>query len=200
METIGQLTGGVVHDFNNLLTVILSSVDLLKRPNLCEERRARYIAAISDTVARAARPTGQLLAFARRQALKPETFAACDAVRILGGMLGTLTGSRIAVVTELPEVPCFVNADPSQFDTALVNMAVNTRDAMNGEGRLTIRVAGTEEIPPARLHAAVLDDFVPVSITDTGSDIPPALEHLGITDAGNGRAGGRASALPDAAS
>ena len=173
MEAIGQLTGGVAHDFNNLLTVILSSVDLLKRPNLSEDRRVRYIAAISDTVARAARLTGQLLAFARRQALKPETFAACDAVRMLGGMLGTLTGSRIVVVTELPDVPCFVNADPSQFDTALVNMAVNARDAMNGEGQLTIRVAGSEEIPPARLHAAVPGAFVAVSITDTGSGIPP---------------------------
>ena len=65
MEAVGQLTGGVAHDFNNLLTIIRGSVDLLQRPGLSEERRARYVAAISDTVDRATRLTGQLLAFAR---------------------------------------------------------------------------------------------------------------------------------------
>ena len=171
LDAIGQLTGGVAHDFNNLLTVIRSSVDLLKRPNLVEERRARYIAAISDTVERAAKLTGQLLAFARRQALLPETFAACDSVRMLTDMLGTLTGSRIEVVTELPKDRCFVHADPSQFDTALVNMAVNARDAMNGEGRLTIRVMAVDEIPTVRMHPTVSGTFVAVSLTDTGSGI-----------------------------
>jgi len=172
LEAIGQLTGGVAHDFNNLLTVIRSSIDLLKRPNLVEERRVRYIAAISDTVERAAKLTGQLLAFARRQALLPETFAACDSVRMLQDMLGTLTGSRIEVVTELPEERCFVHADPSQFDTALVNMAVNARDAMDGEGRLTIQVTSVDEVPSVRRHPAVAGAFVAVSLTDTGSGIP----------------------------
>ncbi len=173
MEAIGQLTGGVAHDFNNLLTVIRSSADLLKRPNLAEERRTRYIAAISDTVERAARLTSQLLAFARRQALRPETFAACDGVRSLGDMLGTLTGTQVEVVTALPETPCLVNADASQFDTALVNMAVNARDAMGGKGRLTIGVEAVDRIPATRLHPTVTGDFVAVSISDTGSGIPP---------------------------
>ena len=74
MEAVGQLTGGVAHDFNNLLTIIRSSVDFLRRPDLPEERRTRYMDAVSDTVDRAAKLTGQLLAFARRQALKPEVF------------------------------------------------------------------------------------------------------------------------------
>ena len=74
MEAVGQLTGGVAHDFNNLLTIIRSSTDLLRRPDLPEERRRRYVDAIADTVDRAAKLTGQLLAFARRQALKPEVF------------------------------------------------------------------------------------------------------------------------------
>ena len=77
LEALGQLTGGVAHDFNNLLTVIRASVDLLRRPHLAEERRQRYIEAISDTVNRAAKLTAQLLAFARRQALKPELFDVC---------------------------------------------------------------------------------------------------------------------------
>ena len=172
LEAIGQLTGGVAHDFNNLLTVIKSSTDLLKRPDLAEERRARYVGAISDTVDRAAKLTGQLLAFARRQALKPEVFAACDSVRALSDMMGTLTGSRIEIVTDLPEKTCFVHADPSQFDTALVNMAVNARDAMDGEGRLVIRVRPVETMPAIRAHVAVPGAFVAVSISDTGSGIP----------------------------
>ena len=171
LEVIGQLTGGVAHDFNNLLTVIKSSTDLLKRPGLAEERRARYIEAISNTVDRAAKLTGQLLAFARRQALKPKVFAACDSVRALSDMVGTLTGSRITVVTELPENPCLVNADPNQFDTALVNMAVNARDAMEGEGQLTIRVEAVEQMPSVRAHPAVPGPFVAVSVSDTGCGI-----------------------------
>ncbi|ACK84175.1 ATP-binding protein [Methylorubrum extorquens] len=172
LEAVGQLTGGVAHDFNNLLTVIKSSTDLLKRPDLAPERRERYVAAISDTVDRAAKLTGQLLAFARRQSLKPEVFAACDSVRALSDMMGTLTGSCIRIVTDLPEGTCFVHADQSQFDTALVNMAVNARDAMEGEGQLTIRVLGVEGMPPIRGQAAVEGPYVAVSISDTGVGIP----------------------------
>ena len=172
LEAIGQLTGGVAHDFNNLLTVIKSSTDLLKRPDLPLERRTRYVAAISDTVDRAAKLTGQLLAFARRQTLKPEVFVVCDSVLALADMMGTLTGSRIKIVTELTEKIVYVNADPSQFDTALVNMAVNARDAMDGQGQLTIRVEPVEQMPAVRTHAAIRGAYVAVSISDTGSGIP----------------------------
>ncbi|WP_213878776.1 PAS domain-containing protein [Pseudomonas sp. dw_358] len=179
MEAVGQLTGGVAHDFNNLLTVIRSSTDLLKRPNLTEERRSRYVNAISDTVDRAARLTGQLLAFARRQALKPEVFAACNGVRGIGQMMGTLAGARVELVMLLPATPCRVNADPNQFETALVNMVANARDAMEGEGRLTITVEAVEHMPAVRLHTGVADPFVAVSISDTGMGIPAdKLEHI----------------------
>ncbi|MGC5780257.1 PAS domain-containing protein [Methylobacterium sp. NFXW15] len=173
MEAVGQLTGGVAHDFNNLLTVIKSSTDLLKRPGLAEERRVRYIAAISDTVDRAAKLTGQLLAFARRQALRPEVFDAAVSVRTIADMVCTLTGARISVRQHLSTEPCFINADPSQFDTALVNMAVNARDAMEGEGELTIGVHPVAGMPAVRAHAAVSGAFVQVSIQDTGSGIAP---------------------------
>jgi PAS domain S-box-containing protein len=179
MEAVGQLTGGVAHDFNNLLTVIKSSTDLLKRPNLPEERRERYVGAISDTVDRAAKLTGQLLAFARRQALKPEVFDAGRSVATISDMVGTLSGSRIRIVTDIPDEPCFINADPSQFDTALVNMAVNARDAMDGEGTLTITVRPASTIPPIRTHPAVRGDFVAVCIEDTGAGIAPdQIEHI----------------------
>ena len=173
MEAVGQLTGGVAHDFNNLLTVIRSSTDLLKRPGLPEERRQRYIGAISDTVTRAAKLTGQLLAFARRQALKPEVFEVGQSVASIADMLKTLTGSRVRIATAIPEIRVFVDADPSQFDTAIVNMAINARDAMDGEGALSIRVGQVPGLPAMRSDPARPGDFVAVSITDTGSGIAP---------------------------
>ncbi|MCJ2138150.1 PAS domain S-box protein [Methylobacterium sp. J-026] len=172
MEAVGQLTGGVAHDFNNLLTVIKSSTDLLKRPNLSDERRARYIGAISDTVDRASRLTGQLLAFARRQALRPEVFDVGLSVQAVADMLGTLMGARIAITTDLPAEACFTHADPSQFDTAMVNMAVNARDAMDGEGRLTIRIEAADGMPGGGPHPAIPGPFVAVSVADTGTGIP----------------------------
>ena len=182
LEAVGQLTGGVAHDFNNLLTVIKSSTDLLKRPDLAEERRQRYVGAISDTVDRAAKLTGQLLAFARRQALRPEPFAVNHAVAALSDMVGTLTGSRVQVELELSDgewPDLHVNADPSQFDTALVNLVVNARDAMDGEGRLRIRLRRTTTVPAVRAHPPRRGDFVAVSISDTGSGIAPAnLERI----------------------
>ncbi|MCJ2035537.1 PAS domain S-box protein [Methylobacterium sp. J-068] len=181
LEAVGQLTGGVAHDFNNLLTVIKSSTDLLKRPNLAEERRIRYVDAISDTVDRAAKLTGQLLAFARRQALRPEVFDVGRGVASVSDMVRTLTGSRIHVETHVDpfrdargrEVPCLVDADPSQFDTALVNMVVNARDAMRGEGRIAIRVRTASMVPAVRAHPALRGDFVAVSVADTGPGIAP---------------------------
>ncbi|TVV74526.1 PAS domain-containing protein [Sphingomonas solaris] len=173
MEAVGQLTGGVAHDFNNLLTVIRSATDLLKRPDLTPERQARYIDAISDTADRAAKLTGQLLAFARRQALRPEVIDVGQSLTVISDMLGTLTGSRIRIGIDLPETACFTNVDPSQLDTALVNMAVNARDAMDGAGRIDIAVRPAAFIPAVRSHPAVEGQYVAISMTDTGSGIAP---------------------------
>jgi PAS domain S-box-containing protein len=179
VEAVGQLTGGVAHDFNNLLTVIRGSVDLLRRPNLTEEKRARYVAAIADTADRATRLTSQLLSFARRQALKPEVFDAVTSIDRLQDMIRTLTGSRIETVYGLPDAPCWVNADPSQFDTAIVNMAVNARDAMEGAGTLTIRVEQVDTLPEMRRHPARAMEAVAISLQDTGSGIAPdKIEHI----------------------
>jgi PAS domain S-box-containing protein len=172
LEAVGQLTGGVAHDFNNLLTIIRSSVEFLRRPNLPEERRRRYIDAITDTVDRAAKLTGQLLAFARRQALKPEVFDVPDRIRAVTDMLRTIVGSRIRIEADIACEPCLVEADIVQFETALVNMAVNARDAMNGEGTLTVCVEAMAEMPSIRGHAGGPGRFVAVSIGDTGSGIP----------------------------
>jgi PAS domain S-box-containing protein len=173
MEAVGQLTGGVAHDFNNLLTVIRSATDLLKRPDLSAERRERYIDAISDTADRAAKLTGQLLAFARRQALQPEVIDVGHSLRVIADMLGTLTGSRIVIDIDVPETPLFTNVDPSQLDTALVNMAVNARDAMDGAGHILIAVRPASFIPAVRSHPAVPGRYVAISMTDSGTGIEP---------------------------
>jgi len=173
MEAIGQLTGGVAHDFNNLLTVIRSSAGLLQREGLSEDRRRRYVAAIVETSDRAAKLTGQLLAFARRQALKPEVFDVADRVERICDMLRTVVGPHIDLVTDIGCPGCYTEADPTQFETALVNMAVNARDAMEGGGRLTIRVQPVERVPPVRGHQPAEGKFVAVSVADTGVGIAP---------------------------
>jgi two-component system, NtrC family, sensor kinase len=175
LEALGQLTGGVAHDFNNLLTVIRASIDLLRRPDLPEQRRLRYIEAISDAVSRAAKLTGQLLAFARRQTLKPEVFDVSQSVQMLGEMIGTLIGSRIEIVTRVPDEPCFVNADAGQFETAIINMAVNARDAMDGAGRLTIAVRRAAELPSAAAHPPNPHGYVAVAVEDSGIGISQEL-------------------------
>lgn len=173
MEALGQLTGGVAHDFNNLLTVIRASADLLRRPDLPQERRQRYIDAISDTVARASKLTGQLLAFARRQTLKPEIFDAGKSVAGLRDMIKTLVGAGIEIVIDVPSVRCCVNADVGQFETALINMAVNARDAMAGQGRLTIAVRGAVDLAtPVLSHERPPLGYVAIAVADTGVGIP----------------------------
>lgn len=174
LEAIGQLTGGVAHDFNNLLTIIRSSVEFLRRPDLADERRRRYLNAVSDTVDRAAKLTSQLLAFARRQALRPEVFEVSERLRAISDMLDSVTGARIRVVTDLPGEHCYVRADASQFETALVNIAVNARDAMDGEGKLTLHLDAGTPMPPIRGHAGAAGRFVAVSVTDTGTGIAQA--------------------------
>jgi len=144
----------------------------LRRPNLPEERRRRYIDAITDTVDRAAKLTGQLLAFARRQALKPEVFDVPDRIGAVTDMLRTIVGSRIQIIADIACERCFVEADVVQFETALVNMAVNARDAMSGEGTLRVRVEALAEMPSIRGHAGGPGRFVAVAISDTGSGIP----------------------------
>ena len=172
LEAVGQLTGGVAHDFNNLLTVIRSSVDFLLRPNLPEERRTRYLNAVSDTVERASKLTSQLLAFARRQTLKPVTVDVVARLHALTDLLGTIMGARIRIVSELPEHPCFIEVDVSQFETSLVNMAVNARDAMDGEGSLTLRLACGSPLPSIRGHSGSQGPFAAISLRDTGAGIP----------------------------
>jgi PAS domain S-box-containing protein len=176
MEAVGQLTGGVAHDFNNLLTIIRSATDFLRRRDLPEERRRRYVDAISETVERASKLTAQLLAFARRQPLTPQVFNVGEQVESVVQLIRPLVGSRIQIELAASDAGLFTLADMAQFQTAVINLAVNARDAMNGEGRLTIGVRRTELIPALRGQGARPGAFIAISVADTGAGIAP--EHL----------------------
>lgn len=179
MEAIGQLTGGVAHDFNNLLTVIIGSVDLLRREDLSDDKRKRYVDAIGSTAERAAKLTGQLLAFARRQSLTPEPFDASESLEEVATIVRTLVGSRVQLELDLPDEHVWTLADKGQFDTAIVNMAINARDAMAGAGTLTIRLRPASGIPAIRTQEPVSGEFISVDITDAGIGIAAdAIEQI----------------------
>jgi PAS domain S-box-containing protein len=170
-EAVGQLTGGIAHDFNNLLTIISTSVQLLRRPDPQDHRKHRLIDAIAGAVSRAAKLTGQLLAFARKQSLQPVVFDAKANIVAMADMLQTLIGSRVSLAIRGDEAAYWVDADPGQFDTAIVNMAANARDAMKMVGGIVILLEQVEAMPPVRHHTAVAGQFIAVSIMDTGSGI-----------------------------
>jgi PAS domain S-box-containing protein len=169
MDAVGQLTGGVAHDFNNLLTVIRSATDLLRRPDLPKERRDCYIKAISDTIDRASKLTSQLLAFARRQPLRPETFNISKQVEGIAQLLMPALGNRTKIDLQLPAEDCFAVADVGQFETAVINLALNARDAMANGGTVTLRVSEAETIP----SLSRAGKFVALSVIDSGTGISP---------------------------
>ncbi|RAU40353.1 MULTISPECIES: ATP-binding protein [unclassified Pseudomonas] len=162
LEALGQLTGGVAHDFNNLLTIIRNSAELLGRAGLSDDRQKQYLTGILDTADRAARLTGQLLRYARKQALKPEVFSVAQRVEHLVEMLRTVVGEQVTIETIHPPEPCFVEADLNQFETALLNLVINARDAMQEEGTITVTVAsqdcGGAGSPAARVLICVADE------------------------------------------
>jgi signal transduction histidine kinase len=163
MQALGQLTGGIAHDFNNLLTVIQGSADMLARDGLPEAKRLRFAQAIVQAADNAAALTSQLLAFARRQPLKPEPIDMNELIGSMRDLLDRTLGERINVRTSLARSACAVEVDRAQLQSALLNIASNARDAMNGEGRLTIATRDVVEDGKA---------MVAVDLTDTGSGIP----------------------------
>jgi CheY-like chemotaxis protein len=173
MEAVGQLTGGVAHDFNNLLTIIRSATDFLRRRELSEDRRRRYINAISDTVDRASKLTGQLLAFARRQPLTPQVFDVALQVEAIAQLIRPLVGGRIQIGLEINDSDCFAMADVAQFETTLINLAVNSRDAMKGEGLISIGVGKVDAIPASGTSEKRCGQFIAISVKDNGSGIAP---------------------------
>ncbi len=139
MEAVGQLAGGVAHDFNNAMQVILGMADLLAlRPQTTVGERERELQQIRDAAERAGRLTQQLLAFSRRQVLQPRPVDVTASIRDLGRLLRRLLGDRITLQVTLAPDLGFVRVDPAHFDQAMLNLAVNARDAMPDRGTLAI--------------------------------------------------------------
>ena len=140
-----------------------------------EDARLRYVQAIETAADRATRLTAQLLAFSRRQSLSPQVFDLCESIRALSDIITTVLGARISVSVNLPDAPLPVLLDRTQLDTALINIAVNARDAIDGHGKVTIDVEQLTSVPSVRFAAPMKGNFAAISVSDTGAGIDPSV-------------------------
>lgn len=164
LQALGELTGGIAHDFNNLMTVIAGASDfLLKHPELPQEKQRRYLEAIVDTTERATSLTNHLLAFGRRQPITPVVLDLGVRLDAFAEMISRMLGSPIEVRLDLNTDDARAEVDAAQLETALLNAALNARDAMPSGGRLIIALNDFE-----------LDSGpgLAISLTDTGEGIP----------------------------
>ncbi|MGN6261175.1 MAG: response regulator [Ralstonia sp.] len=181
MEAIGNLTGGVAHDFNNVLQVIAGNLQLLSVEAPGNTRVQHRIAAATRAVQRGATLAAQLLAFARRQQLSPAVVKPTRLIQGMSEMLHRALGEAIKVETRLADDLWNVQADRNQLENALLNLAINARDAMRGGGMLTI---AANNITLDNTQAQGRDqpahgDYLVFSVTDTGVGMPPeVVEHV----------------------
>jgi CheY-like chemotaxis protein len=173
MEAMGQLTGGVAHDFNNLLTPIVGTLDLLQHKGLGGLREQRLIAGAAQSAERARMLVQRLLAFARRQPLQLIAVDLAELVAGMGDLVASTTGPTIMVEVDVAFGLPPADADPNQLELALLNLAVNARDAMPEGGRLRIAL-GQERVDAGRGLPVVAGDYIRLSVTDTGSGMDAA--------------------------
>jgi nitrogen-specific signal transduction histidine kinase len=169
MEAVGRLAGGIAHDFNNILTVISGYAELLrdrKDPSIAEEAGS-----IVEAADRAASLTRQLLAFGRQQVLEPRVIHLNDIVRSMEKMLRRLIGEDIELVTVLAQDAGAVQADPSQIEQIIMNLAVNARDAMPSGGRIILETMNTElsHSYVQELREVEPGNYVMLAVSDTGT-------------------------------
>jgi CheY-like chemotaxis protein len=171
METVGQLTGGIAHDFNNLLQIIAGNLDILRRTIPADS--VRLLRPVENAIRgadRAAILTQRLLAFSRRQPLSPKVIDPNKLVSGMSEMLHRTLGETYSVETVLGSGLWKVEVDPNQLETALLNLAVNARDAMPGGGKLTIETANTHlDRAYAEINSgAIPGQYVVLCVSDTG--------------------------------
>jgi two-component system cell cycle sensor histidine kinase/response regulator CckA len=171
MEAVGQLAGGVAHDFNNLLTAIIGNAELLLRTIDLEDRRRLDVLEINRAAHRAATLTRQLLAFSRKQVLRPRIVDLNDVVTELTAMLRRVIGEHVELRLQLEPRLGRVLADPGQLEQVITNLALNARDAMPSGGTLTIRTANLDaaDVAPSSPESSVLlGPLVELSVSDDG--------------------------------
>lgn len=172
MEAVGQLTGGIAHDFNNMLAVIISAMNLAQRKLARGEQDiAKFIEAAADAAMRAANLTSRLLAFSRQQPLAPQVVDTNRLVTGMSDLLRRALGETIRIETVLAGGLWKTHADPSQIENAILNLAVNARDAMDDNGKLTIETANSHlDDSYAITHAEVkAGQYVMIAVSDTGA-------------------------------
>ncbi len=175
MEAFGQLAGGVAHDFNNILTVIQGYASMLETEGLGGEERSLACSEIGKAAERASKLTRQLLTFSRRQPIQAKNLDLNDVVDNVSTMLRRLIGEPIAIETLCAPAGAFVHADPGMMEQVLMNLAVNSRDAMPKGGRLIIQTSALhldEQSARSKLGARP-GDFIVLSVKDSGEGIAP---------------------------
>lgn len=174
MEAVGRLTGGVAHDFNNLLTVVIGALDMmLRKPD--DTTRIRKLGDAALAAARRGEGlTHQLLAFSRRQALRPEATDLNGLIRQGEPLLMRAVGEAVDLKLKLKRGGARVNVDPAQFEAALLNLVVNARDALGDRGRITVQ---TQQLQVKAGEAADVapGDYICVSVSDNGSGMDPEV-------------------------
>ncbi|MDB5969151.1 MAG: Blue-light-activated protein [Hydrocarboniphaga sp.] len=178
LEALGQLTGGVAHDFNNLLTVIQGNAELLTELLVAQPRLHKLAALIGDAAERSAELTRRLLAFARKQALDPKAVDLNPLLAGLEALLRRSLGGHIKIDLILAADLWLTRVDPGQLENAVLNLAINARDAMPDGGRLTIRTQNIQLDEAEALRCGLGCDgrYVLLTVKDTGTGI--AIEHL----------------------
>ncbi|MBC3943384.1 ATP-binding protein [Sphingomonas albertensis] len=173
MEAVGQLTGGIAHDFNNMLAVVLGGLELARRSVAADPMAARrHIDSATEGANRAAALTRRLLAFSREDSLKPETIEAAALVAGMSDLLDRTLGDAITLVARDEAAGCCVRADRVQLENAVLNLAVNARDAMNGRGTLTI-VTGATTLASEQVGRCAAGDYVTIMVADDGCGMTP---------------------------
>jgi len=178
MEAIGQLTGGVAHDFNNLLAVIVGNLDLLEQSLDPDSPERAYTEEATAAANRGAALTGRLLAFSRKQPLDPRPIDVNDLVQSMAALLERALGETIDLRFELSDdlAPCMV--DSAQLENAILNLAINARDAMQAGGVISIRTSNIslDESAAASHPEAVKGDYVSIAVRDTGLGMSPQVQ------------------------
>jgi len=177
MQAIGQLAGGIAHDFNNVLTAIIGFSDLLLASHRPTDPSFQDIMNIKQNANRAAALVRQLLAFSRRQTLRPEVIQLGDTLADLHMLLGRLLGEKVGLDVVHGRDLWPIKADTSQLEQVIVNLAVNARDAMPNGGKVTIstRNVGADEKLPYETLGMPESDYVLIDVADTGTGIPPEI-------------------------